>query len=320
MSYRVGTTHYNLPQTEGTDKRDWFDTNESFRNIDEDLHNAVEGVGTQGAQIEAIQVDVGNVKNDITDINAEIVTIKGKQATDEENIALNSQGLTALSNKVDSLDTDLAEMIEVTEEESATATVQHTVGSYFRYNDNLWVTTVLIRVGDEIVPNVNCETTDVMSRIYALEQGGGPGESVIDDTVTSTTKTWSSSKINTELDTKADDSKVGDLADLDTTDKSAIVAAINELYAMIGQIGGANMKCALSARVTITSATTHVNLSSLGLTSREDYMIILNGQLTQNNEFKGQLITDNESATGFDIISPSNYINGAVSYQIITFK
>lgn len=173
MSYRVGTPNYNLPQTEGNDLRDWFDTNEPFRRVDADLHSAKQGVESQGATIEAMQIDIGNNTQGLADANGEIADIKVKQATDEENIAQNGQAISQLGSKVDALDTDLAEMIEVTEEESATASVQHNVGDYFRYNDNLWITTVLIRVGDEIVPNVNCETTDVMTRVYNLEHSGG---------------------------------------------------------------------------------------------------------------------------------------------------
>ena len=46
MSYRVGTPNYNLPQTEGTDKRDWSDTNQAFANLDAALHGAVSDAGT----------------------------------------------------------------------------------------------------------------------------------------------------------------------------------------------------------------------------------------------------------------------------------
>lgn len=42
MSYRVGTPNYNLPQTEGTDKRDWSDTNQAFLEIDTAIKNAVD--------------------------------------------------------------------------------------------------------------------------------------------------------------------------------------------------------------------------------------------------------------------------------------
>lgn len=207
MSYQNGTTHFNLPQTVGSDKRDWFDTNEAFRNVDETLHTASIDSSTAIEQIAEANADIVAVDTKADGIADRVTVVEGKQATDEENISQNSLAITQLNSRVTGLGTDLAEMIEVTEEPSATATVQHTVGSYFRYNDNLWRTLVLIRVGDEIVPDVNCETTDVMSRVQLLEAGSEPVESVIDDTTTSTTKTWSSSKIDTELSAKAGDTR-----------------------------------------------------------------------------------------------------------------
>lgn len=232
MSYQNGTTHFNLPQTVGSDKRDWFDTNEAFRDVDEALHTASVDSSTAIEQIAEANADIVAVDTKADGIADRVTVVEGKQATDEENISQNSLAITQLNSRVTGLGTDLAEMIEVTEEPSATATVQHTVGSYFRYNDNLYITTVLIRVGDEIVPDVNCETTDVMTRVYNLEHGGGgsvsadavsfdntgtdlsstnvedvvkeinnklPSGSVIDDTTTSTDSTWSSSKISTPV-------------------------------------------------------------------------------------------------------------------------
>lgn len=46
MSYANGTTHYNLPQTVGSDKRDWSDTNTAFANVDSALHTAVSDSAT----------------------------------------------------------------------------------------------------------------------------------------------------------------------------------------------------------------------------------------------------------------------------------
>lgn len=40
MSYARGTTNYNLPQTQGTDKRDWSDTNTAFAAIDTAIKTA----------------------------------------------------------------------------------------------------------------------------------------------------------------------------------------------------------------------------------------------------------------------------------------
>ena len=46
MSYATGTTHYNLPQTAGTDKRDWSDTNQAFADVDAALYQASQDAST----------------------------------------------------------------------------------------------------------------------------------------------------------------------------------------------------------------------------------------------------------------------------------
>lgn len=55
MSYRVGTPNYNLPQTEGTDKRDWSDTNQAFLAIDTAIKNAVTAAASAGSAASAAQ-------------------------------------------------------------------------------------------------------------------------------------------------------------------------------------------------------------------------------------------------------------------------
>jgi hypothetical protein len=55
MSYRVGTTNYNLPLTEGTDKRDWSDTNQAFQAIDTALKTASDNAISAGSAASAAQ-------------------------------------------------------------------------------------------------------------------------------------------------------------------------------------------------------------------------------------------------------------------------
>lgn len=324
MSYEHGTDFVNLPQTVGTDKRDWFDTNEAFRDLDAKLRTAYEGVGTAEAQITELNTRVDNVQT-VTQQNVEDISdLRTDLATTDERVAGNSSAIATLTTEVHESTTDLEDMIEVSEEASATAENAHAVGTYFRYNDNLWRTTVAIRVGDEIVPDVNCETTDVMTRIELLEgQAPTPQTSEIDDTVIALNKTWSSSKINDQLSTKCNDSKVGDLADLSTTDKTAIVNAINELYTMIEQGGGNNMKCAMFGTVQVVAAGNTIDISSLNLTSSEDYFVILSGDgMSAGNTYNGTLWIDTKTTTSFTIKCNNTVpsANNLVSYQVITLK
>lgn len=55
MSYETGTAHYNLPQTVGTDKRDWADTNTAFANIDAAIYQASEDASTAASAASTAQ-------------------------------------------------------------------------------------------------------------------------------------------------------------------------------------------------------------------------------------------------------------------------
>ena len=55
MSYANGTTHYNLPQTVGTDKRDWADPNQAFADIDAAIYGAVQDTAQAALDIDALE-------------------------------------------------------------------------------------------------------------------------------------------------------------------------------------------------------------------------------------------------------------------------
>lgn len=236
MSYENGTTHYNLPQTVGSDKRDWFDTNQPFADIDSAIYSANQTAQAASDGLGTTNQNVTNLTGRVSDVESDVSTLQGGLATTNENLGTVSQAVNGLTTTVADNKQDLKDSICAIEEDSATASTRHEVDTFFWYNDTLYKTTVVITVGSQIVPDVNCSTTNITTELL-----NGGSESEIDDSVTSASKTWSSSKINTQLSTKADDSKVGDLADLDTTDKTDVVNAINELYDMIGQIGGGGM-------------------------------------------------------------------------------
>lgn len=161
MSYANGTTHYNLPQTVGTDKRDWTDTNQAFADIDSALYGAA--TAASGAA------------SDIQNISGQIDTINGKLATDEDNISTLSGKVSTLEGTVAGHTTaisdvrqDLQDNIESHREASATSTHAYAVGDYFYYNDVLYKATADITVGGTIVPNTNCTGVTVMSEMVSL--------------------------------------------------------------------------------------------------------------------------------------------------------
>lgn len=64
MSYANGTTHYNLPQTVGSDKRDWSDTNQAFADIDSAIYSAGEDSATALSAAQAAQTAADSAATD----------------------------------------------------------------------------------------------------------------------------------------------------------------------------------------------------------------------------------------------------------------
>lgn len=247
MSYQNGTTHYNLPQTVGTDKRDWFDTNEAFAELDEAVYGAVQTGAVNTQKIEEAEGTVGQLNTRVGAVEDDVADVKVDVATAKEDIATQGVALSGLTTEVRGNKTDLEDMITAYEETTATASTSHNVGDYFRYNDVLYITTITIRVGDTIVPDVNCRSTNVMTRVRALEnQGGGQSplaSSVMYDNETSGLTSDNVQGAIDELDGTLDivsqgvqtnGTHIGDLTTLGTTAKGNLVAAINEVLNMIG--------------------------------------------------------------------------------------
>lgn len=196
MSYRVGTTHYNLPQTEGSDNRDWFDTNEAFAAIDAAIYSAEQSAEHGSESIETLQTDVQNLKDKDVELKGEIDALDTRAGDDELRI-------TRLENDVVDNKQDLKDAICSIEEASATAAYAHASGEFFWYNDTLYKATTNIAVGQQIVPDTNCKTTNITTELLEGSSGGVE----IDDTVVSATKVWSSYKTNEELKPKTGDTR-----------------------------------------------------------------------------------------------------------------
>ncbi len=108
------------------------------------------------------------------------------------------------------------------------------------------------------------------------------------------------------------------------------IDTIEGLLPLMGNIsgGGGGMKCKKRGVVTFTGATdakVTIDISSLGLSSVEDYMVITSGDGYdyQSSAYNGSIgFVDNQTATSFDICT-SNYISALagikVSYQVIVF-
>lgn len=229
MSYEHGTPFVNLPQTVGSDKRDWMDTNEAFRDLDAKLKTAYEGAGSSAEGLVEVNARVDEVNTTVSQHTTQIEELTAHLGTTDENVAVNSTAINGLQTEVRDNKQDLKDSICSIEEQTATAQYRHEVGTYFWYNDTLYKTTVLIAVNQQIVPNVNCDTTNITAELL----NGGSGGNVDANDVTfnnsgtdlsSTNAEDAIKEVNTKTDTKQDktDNNL-------TTSNKQIVGAINEL-------------------------------------------------------------------------------------------
>lgn len=161
MSSAATTQFYGLTQYTVNDKPDFADNNQAFRNVDADLHQVVQDSQGFTSEIADLTERVGNLDTDLTNLSNDLDGEKAK--------------ITALQNKELSQDTEISrvernaqDMITAYNEASATSTHAYAVGDYFIYNNVLYQATATIAVGDTIVPDTNCTTTNVTSELIQL--------------------------------------------------------------------------------------------------------------------------------------------------------
>ena len=158
MSYRVGTTNFNLPQTEGTDKRDWSDTNQAFADVDAALGQA----GTDASQA---------------------LTLATTAQTTADGAVTTAQGAVTTAN-------------------AASATAQSA------------------------------------SEAAALARTEAQSASTVAGQANTTAQAAQTTASNADTVALAAQTNIGTMANLQTTDKTSLVAAINEV---LSQIGGGGM-------------------------------------------------------------------------------
>ncbi len=222
--YSRETTHFGFPLADASDLTTPMDYNESLEEADTALFeaqtNAAGAVGTAGNAL--------TVANEAK-TEAESATATANSATAAANAAATAanEAVAAVAEAKD----DALDMICAVVEETATAQYKHEptkdgLNYYFRYNDILYKTTAVINVGETIVPNTNCAATNV-----ATELNAGAG-STVDEVARA---------------------EIGTLSQLETTDKSSLVAAINEVLSEMG--GGGAMLLDYSTKEALVAGT-----------------------------------------------------------------
>lgn len=177
MSYANGTTHYNLPQTVSTDKRDWTDTNQAFADVDAALYTASETASTAASNISTLD---GQINTPSTGLAAQlaaaqedITSLDGRMDTAEGTITQHTTDISDVRG-------DLEDAIVAFNEPTATSTHAYGTGEndnhWFFYNDILYKATDAIAIGDTIVPNTNCKATNVMTEVDEINTALSGGE------------------------------------------------------------------------------------------------------------------------------------------------
>ena len=165
MSYANGTTHYNLPQTVSTDKRDWTDTNQAFADVDAALHTASETASTAASNISTLEGQINTPSTGLADQLAaaqeDITSLDGRMDTAEGTITQHTTDISDVRR-------DCEDMVCAYNEPTATSAHAYSTGDFFIYNDILYKATDDIAIGDTIVPNTNCSATNVTTEVDAI--------------------------------------------------------------------------------------------------------------------------------------------------------
>lgn len=162
MSYTNETTYYGLPLPTGSDKSTFTDNNTAFQAVDAALHTAYEQSGAATEDIVAIKATVANLIHADIDFQNDLDTEKGKIRNLQDKEVLQDAAIAAV--KADAFD-----MITAYNEPTATSAHAYNEGDFFIYNDVLYRATDSIAIGDTIVPDTNCTTTNVSTEIVGLE-------------------------------------------------------------------------------------------------------------------------------------------------------
>lgn len=158
MGYSNETTHYGIPLPTGSDLTTPMDYNESMTDVDVAVFEAK--TDSDSALTKAGQLEVA-----LGETNDAVSAIDGRLTEAEGTITSQGQAITNLGLDITDAKQDVMDAICSIVESSATAEYTHEVGTYFWYNDTLYITTVSISIGEQIVPNTNCNTTNVTSEI-----------------------------------------------------------------------------------------------------------------------------------------------------------
>ena len=306
MSYTNETTHFGIPLPLGSDLTTPMDYNEAAEAVDAGLWQAGQDAATASSEA-AGAVETANATAEALE------TLSGTVGTQGSSITALQARMTGAENEIGDVRSDLEDMITAFNEPTATSTHVYAIDDYFIYNDVLYKATAAINIGDTIVPNSNCAATNVMTE---MTSGGG---------VVPTAADVSLAPI---IDMSADNVQEGveELKGLLSVFSFRVYNNVPQ-FSVDGGItwnilgGGSNMKCKLFGTVEPSTSGVSVDISSLSLTSAEDYIVICDGTGYSQGGTNATVWVDTKTSTSFTIKMTGNITSGSkVSYQVIVFE
>lgn len=281
MSYTNTTTHFQWPLPEETDLFNGLDDNQMKEDLDEKIYNLEQQSTGDHEAVTQLNARVAEVEQTVGGYDEQIEQLEGTVAEHAERLINLTNRQTELSRRLNGKAGESTIASEYNEEET------YSVGDFVYHNNILYKAK-----NASATPAGAFDADDWDIAILTNELGGSTPGAIAAANVSF-------------------DDAVAHLG------ASNVQAALVALKTLIDNIGGVNMRCAKFGEVNNTTAnhTETIDISDLGLTSAEDYMVIVNGG-PDHDGVNGQPVA--KTATSFGIYFTNS--TAKASYQVITFK
>lgn len=194
MSYANGTPFLNLPQTVGTDKRDWFDTNEAFLDLDGKVKSAYEGAIDTAASLADLAEVVSGISSDVESLQGTVGEHTTSIGTINEALTLINSALTSLNTSV-SGKFDSAGIADPYDAEHGT----YSVGDVVTYNGQRYECTTAVTAAEPFDAD-KWNAVDIQSKLDVISTSlSGKQKTITTTTFTGTTDAYGNINVPTTI-------------------------------------------------------------------------------------------------------------------------
>ena len=291
MSYSDQTTHFGWPLPNENDYFNGTDDNEMKEQLDEKIYNLEQAEASDTQSIADLTQRVTEAEQTIGEYDTRLENVEGAVAEHAERLINLTNRQTELSRRLNGKAGESTIAPEYNTEES------YNVGDFVYHNNILYKA-----INASATPAGDWDADDWDIAILTDElRGSTPGAVAAADVTYS--------DVLTQLGA------------------NNVQAAIVALKTLIDNIGGSNMKT-LTGTVTVPAASASsatVDISSLGLSSADDYFVILNAPLTAMPSGSpaiggiGDVTLDDKTATSFKVNHGGSTLASdiVVTYQVV---